>query len=706
MTSRPPIQALGANRTGERRLSRFAGKLAFLLTLLGWMLSGIADAEETTVKRAAFGKAVVLRGAEGSAAFAFSLPTAVSQKRGPVLHLSWTASELIDKSRSTLSVVVDGRPVRTAWLERLASRDAPYESLIPLGALGAGVHVVNVASRLTIDDDPCLQRHEEGAWLSIDEASHLRFTLTTRQLPRPSLGNLPQALRDAAGDGVVHLTPPGSLDLDTARAVVETQNLLSQWGLETSLDPQKSTAGVRLYASDESIPPLRDLVRALQQAPKRVIAAVETQGQGLVILARHKRRLSEAVRQLGSDRLRQMCPDSEPCLLSASDALPPPSEPQRQSPATVLTLKDIGYPTGWTATGPGTHTLRFVWQRPGEWQIRRPPRVQIDLSLSSTKLLDAARTHLTLSLNERPLSTWAIADKSSGRERLRVKIPRDFWKEPTWAFEVVVRLEATDNTPCHAADDAPLWAVLGSDTQLQVSRGEPAYQGLASFYTGSSRERPLVVWSDLEHWSQVLNLARVLRPFAQQTPEASWRFVADVAAATSRFILVASSPDGLDSSLLAVAGIARSFWLDHSRELGVPATEIFATSLLIHRPVTPVTPEHVVAHLAPGASMPSGAPPYKSLLGRYALWTNERWFSLGQERHADSVVTVEHRLPPDELAAEHLASEEQRLVQRVNAIWALLVALVCGGLALYWWRRPRGPNRTSVDIEEMNPEER
>lgn len=652
---------------------------------------------------------IILQGSRATTNFVFRLPDSAQETLTPRLHLDWNRSDLVNASHSSLSVHIDGNVVSTFRLHN-DNHDRTNDSRsIALGSLPVGPHRLELTSRLSVDGDPCLKRHQEDAWLKVMPSTRISFKAPPRTHPENlSLARLPTDLRNAANGGWVQIVPPPTLTQQAARAMVEAHHLLKNWGLKVALEsastatdlplPQVILASLHQPLPEAIKTEFRLATRLLRSAPAEAIGVVAIVGKQLALLARQEAHLPDIVRQLSQTSIRQLCPQREPCLLSRS--IPKPQKDPLSTPdkATVLRLADFGYQLGWTAKGPGSHTLRFVWNRPASWKITTPPRLQLNLRLPVGTLLDRSRTHVSVVLNEHPLASWNLHDSEQARQVLRVKIPTEHWREASWAFEVAIYLAPESKLPCEAIDADAIWAVLGPESHISVNRHEPQYQGLASFYHAAQDRRPAVHWRPLDNWGQVLQLSEILYPFSLLTPNSRWDF-GRLAEASSRAPRIELQPTVLDERLVSSGLDPNQFWHDTSRQLGVPVLRAETAAVLSHHDANEQHPEQLRIHLGNRLALRCPSPQFPGLLGRYAVCVDELWVGLGQESHPIQTLDIQRSPPKNSLALRKLRSEEEYSLLWVNLIWTGLSLLSLIAIALYAWRRPRTKYLPHSNIE-------
>lgn len=633
---------------------------------------------------------LLLRGQTGTATFSFLLAAAGV----PSLDLSWSVSEIVDHRKSRLTVEVDQRPVRTVWLSAISEGKTRGRWKLNLGESQAGFHTVKVKAKLSVPGDPCLRRHEEGAWLQLHPNSVLTLPVAPSSA-RATIADLPEALRISQG-GFVRMVLPSELSQSTVLAALEAYDLLRGWGLKPTLDSSVKPALV-LQTLEKSPGAPSPAAWALEHAPIEARAAAAMQGDTLTIVSRSPADLAGAVRQLGQRRVRSICPVESPCLLGRQTAVSRPAPELEPNGSRVLDLEALGHPRGWLAKGSGVHKLRFVYAPKNWWRIDRSPELDLSVRLPKASVLSSKLTTLTVLLNERPLGTWHLG-RGTPRTNLKARVPEAFWRDDTWSFEVVVRLFPEEELPCDTLDERAIWAVVEAKSSLTVERRESLQGGIASFFEEAKKQRPSLIWPPFSGWREVLAIASLLHPFSLETPTQSWRWAIAPAPEEQRSIAIVDANEVHRGELSQINSVREAWWLDASESLGIPLAEVENTARISTESKT-----RLVLQIGSTAGRGwSVAPDYRALRGRHALWVNQRWHSLGtpnDQGHRTVRRTHKER-------TEHRAQSDQaRLRRSVNLIWSAAAVFVLLGLVLYWRRKPKQQLGDGRDIEAMSPAE-
>ena len=660
------------NNITLKNVTRFS---CFAISVLCLLSPVSAMAELRTVKP--IERPLLLSGRGGSASFAFELETSALNPHTPKLHLAWVISDVVNKERSSLTIQIDRRPLRTFWISKISQPENMGVSVVDMGSLEAGVHVVTVISRLVVEDDPCLMKYQNDAWLHVLPETKIEWTKQAEKKARLSnVATIKQVWKGKQEKPFIQISPPLLLNKETALATILADHLLRKWNFVPTLKKTKggSRLLLRLLPPPEGLPVEKNkLFSLLANAPAEARAVVSASGQTMTVLARTDKDLKGAVEQLFQDRIRNLCPTRKPCFLGETILSEAQIQNQeKENEAQVLSLTDIGYKHGWETKGAGTHILRFVWNKPAWWKISKFPELHLHVRVPKREIFNPKTTSLTIRLNERPLASWNLENYHQEQAFLKVKIPKEFWKENTWSFEVLVHLRPTEKIPCESLDENALWLVVESGSQLLVERDEAIYEGIASFFKMAETKRPLLVWSENLEWNQIIQFSHLLYPFYKQTPFDKWQWVDILGKGNDQYIVPLKPGITPKAPLTRLTHHGESWWIDESKKLGIPFVETRHTARLsyVH------SDDQGVTFLEMNCGTMSNqeqieTPPYSALLGRHALWANQRWFSLGQDKTPFTNHLVQKTKEAD--AKIRLKSEQEKALRWVNIIWGMVV---------------------------------
>lgn len=659
------------------------------IALLIALALGIAGTSNKTKREpqvlTPFERPLVLSGRNSSAAINIIVDSDTSES---ILNLQWSASDLVDRENSLITVLVDQQPIRTSRLSVAASKVGRGWT-ISLGQLEPGPHQVTLKTHLEVAGDPCLIRFSKEAWFRIETKSSIELPAKVESETDAGLRNLPTLWQ---GDKrLVQMVPPKNLSADSVLAFLEASAQLQVWGFTPTLDTQpKKLALILLEEDDEA-----RLAKQLLAAPEQAHAIAGIDSRTLTIIARSESGLSDAIRQLSSSTNRALCPKQGACLLSKMSSEKKTKteiEAEKENQALVLDLKTIGYKHGFVGQGSGTHVLRFVWQRPSTWSLTQPAQLHLDIRSPQSPLVDQDNTTVSVRVNGQPISTWHVYDgnkKHNERAALKAKVPMDFASDEALSFEVTIRIGLKEDVACEAINDEALWIVLEGSSRLLVERNEKRYDGIAAFYRSTETQRPtLSTEKAMTSWNEVLWLGAILHPFVDQTRSQRWQWT-DESDQHARIEI-----HSLDkSSGIVAAYVTKAWWIDSFE--GLPLLSL-ANSVRL----STATKGLLTIQLGRLTSKPPESPRYAALVDADALWSDPAWVGLEGDASVSDIHKVRSEDPSPSESLARIKSKEERKLQTINLIWAGLAGLLLLATAFYWRKRPTLV--ATGDIEEMN----
>ncbi len=656
---------------------------------------------------------VSLKGLEASATFTVKLPPKALRRSAPELELVWLPSQMVQVERSSLSVELNQQPIHSQWLAGAggkrakkgrkkgrkglkASAPSANVSTIALDAdLPGGFHQLTVRVRLSVgDDDPCLEEFHDGAWVNLfpNSAVHWKAARSlAKDAPKVAVGDFPALWQQAP---VVHVDLAADWSPQMGLALVEAEHLLRRWGLETTLEPSLDGRGARLALTTVSEAPasLSDAVEVLTRS--EATAALEPSGQTLWVIGRDVHALAGAVAALGQEQLRQTCQQS-PCLLGALPNVEG-QEGDAQDAAVVWTMaRQTPQTGGWVAKGLGRHVLEFVWERPALVSVA--PWPVLDLRVRAASGL-SKHSRISVSINDSPVATYGLDDLEGPTSGLKIRVPRDFWAAPRWAFRVSVNLERDEEVPCAAFDPESAWLALGSASKLTVPRSIERFEGLAHFFQQATAP-PAIIWNKDAGPEAIRALAAILFPFAQRHPEHRWGFFEGQGEAVE---LVMGSMEALESVLVE----GRLHWSEPTGSAALPlVTAEHAPAVHLSGPKLLTVQLATASPSAPKASWP--VLPYEALSFERAVWTQARGWVMFGARPLPLAETDILAPSPEPVAADTqqsgappavpVSEQESRLLV-LNVVWGVMTVLGLLGL-LWFWRRRDQKRRTSLTTQ-------
>lgn len=617
--------------------------------LVGWLttMPVTASAEPSLSIERALPHAV-LRGTEGELVAVLEFDEPSRRLTVPVLALQLTASGLVDLRRSTLTLALGDHPLVTQRLDTWIGRGGRLELTLPYAP--AGFHSLRLTAHLVPLDDECEQDPERRLWLAVTGAVAWR----ARNAPPPAMGGQSPAQVLASYAAAPEFTLSGRDPVDTALAYLEADRWRRRLGLPEHEAPPRLRATTVWSASSEE----GALVRALTAAP-HASAIVGVVAGTLTIVAAPGTPLPTAVRSAAA----ALPACTQPlCWLSAR---PEPKE-AASTPASEVVVWRLQQerPSGFVATGTGSHAVRWTWQRPRRWKVVAWPELR--LQLASSPRVGVAST-LTVRFGDIPLATFALEQPTA---QYVVRLPQFVWTQPSWPLSVELNLRGSDSARCAASYGPDVWVRLDPDSSLSVPRDQPEPSGLADFLSDPQQPE---IW--LEGEASDDELAR-FAAIANQVPgDQPWRAAPSWQACQPRCLALRTTlPPGSRWTPIFIEGGAG--WRAPHGEL--PLVSAARASLLELQRDRDATRLSAILR-APDAT----APDLLQLGADFAMWADGWRSPPSRESKMSSV-----RGDDGGRAAPLATSREQRSHTRFDAIWLAVVAVVALLLA-GWLARTR-----------------
>ncbi len=630
-----------------------------------------------------------LRGLESSNAVSFELPPLEERRGHPEVALRWKLSEVVVAERSTLTVEVDGRSLRSIKLGAQPNRGGQLR--LDLGELSGGFHTLKLSARLNVDGDPCLERLSREAWLALQPDSVLRWTEVKPGGGPPDLGRT--LARFAAVKQAV-VTVHDEPSVEGALTWLRADEMLHARGIAATTDKAlPHRLELALSDAQHSNAALQMLQRALVDT-EGARSALGVFGKRLVIVGQGHADLRGALDGLQWGQAEQLCRERAVCVLGdlASQANAAKPEPTSDE-LTVLSLESAGYREGWTAAGLGEHSLRLVWQRPATWKLDRAPVLMLPVSIAKSIESHDHRSTLSVHVGNVPLATYRL-DQLEQQSLLKLKLPEQHWQAEVFDLRILVHLRRQGDVPCSEALDEAHWLHIAPEASLQVERLESHYDGIARFFEDANEQRPGLGFEEApSSWDELPTIAALLAPFARAVPGQRWS-VADEERPTV-FIRHTLRDDG------RVRANEQGYWTDSEKRLALPleAARNMLYLDLRHSDDAPSRFEMVLSEWSGSGRLES--PDYAGMLTSGALYAEGQWFQTqdGQKPEQVPVRRKESEAPPVVADTPVARSVQEQTLQWVNTIWAVTIGLLTLG-GIYWLRRRMTPRtRAPRDLE-------
>ncbi len=645
---------------------------------------GPAAAADSIVRPLAGSNDVVLRGARLDRTFTVEVDP-VDWRAGDVtLVLDWRTSSQVDLARSQITVEAGGLPVRTLRLAELPDPEAaPWRLALP--ELAAGYQPIRLVLDLRQVGDSCEDAVDALPWFRVRADSRLAWSRKD-ETPAPSFDALPGRWRTLGDAGVgIDLAAPRSPA--ALAAWLDANHMLRDWGVPLG---DGETRLVLSVASDAPEAGPEAGAAATLAAYPGAAALLQLSGDTLTILATDGAGLGAAVAALARPGFRTLCPPGT-CVVPRGAVEPAPARAARVAEDTS-SLRALGFPGGWTATGSGVHRLQFTYVHPVLSRVNPQPHLVLHVGSTDGSLLGPS-SHLTVRLEGAPLATYRLP-LSAAAGPLAVPITRDYWGAPAWSFEVTVSLVGIDDTPCALEGQEQLWVRLDPGSAVQVIHRREEREGLAEFYRSTRRLPPTIHGPLALAPAQLHALAAALYPMHQQHPTRSWRWL-DPALEPCHVhcVDVVEQETTRGFAALAAGGDAR-VWRQRAGAASVPMLDA-AQAFFMQADGGASGDQHRALIALPrpdtDATFIDAVPRYPVLESRVAFWHDGAWVSLEDgERTLRFVTSMQTSgdATPDTAAAP--LSEEREDLRRINLAWGLAVVVAMGGLLAWIVRAGRG----------------
>ncbi len=586
---------------------------------------------------------VVMSGATAE----WTTTVAVDNPAGVSARLVVTASDRLDFDASTLSVRVDGVPVRTLSVAQLVHNGT---GVIAIPMQNPGFHRVELVSHLVVPDDPCLTHDPEAAWLVLQPQSTVEGVRGSG--PMGSVADVVASWR--LGEGV-HVDSLGS-GLQEARVLLET----ADWLVGRGTRPANNVAETLHLRdlTDADVPPaLRQYLMRVEPADS-VIGVV---GQDVWVVGRDSETLASGVWTLNQPGVIEACLLSQ-CTVGSERA--DVSETSHAPDATVWMGEQVWGTSGRVLRGAGHHTTRWTVARSPSWTLDDAPVVVLDITLPHSGVLSREAAAL-LTVKGRPIGSWSLSGDDTAR-RWVARIPPALWDESEWTFELQIVATTDGADACAVDNDRGVFVVLEPTSRVEVVRTERLNHGLSAFSRATERRRPVVAWNAELAAADWLQAGVLLSAVASRTPSHRWS--------------VTTEPQ---SPRVEVETPATP-WLDVGEWVALPLLAADESPILFAQDCASGLCERLVVSVGVGArDVP--VPDLSQMPTAGAVWT-DRWVALDDGSVGDTAAVVTIGPDPDSLAVQ--PSEEQSHAGLVNLVTGLLsvLLLVAGGL---WTARGR-----------------
>lgn len=586
------------------------------------------------------------------------------------LRLKLRASSKVDHARSVVTVSVDGTPRDSTSLAD--ALESPWR--VGLGRLASGTHQVEVHAELFPLDRDCTPV-DSSTWVVIDSESELDYTPA-----RQATAALPTLGADWQRAQVESVQISGSDSPGSLRAQVRLDHAVRTLGFEPqhANDIRLDDAPTIQIWSIETVPDAwSDLSEALELDPSaRGVVALE--GSEVRLLGRDELDLPRLATSFGSPAFRALCGTKTRCWMGPD----PIAGEDARVPTVVAGVTRIAGGNGWEARGEGSHTHTFSWTPPSGATIETWPVIHLPIRWSGLGRM-AGDASVVVRMGGRTLASYELTQlEPNETHQIEVRIPKAWWSDGPWRFEVGVTFRRDDVDRCQGLDPNFPWLSVEPNASLQVPHRVPVATGIAGWFEEVRRHPTAVAvaW-DASDAAVVAQLGAVLFPLSKSAGGPGFEFSN---AETASMLRVDARP-GDDGPI--VADDHQHLVATH-RRLGIPMLDQRSSAYLALEDDTLTFVPAAAAPLLP-------VPPLGGLVGARAVTVEETWHALDVPVRAE---TAQLPLASASLAnAIHatqspLVSDQEKLRRWIDIVW-LLGSLVVIGLVVVLLRRKAADRR-------------
>jgi hypothetical protein len=366
-----------------------------------------------------------------------------------------------------------------------------------------------------------------------------------------------------------------------------------------------------------------------------------------------------------------------------------------KAPPLLWKMMDGDQPRGWSAVGAGSHKLRQVWIRPSALQLQADVQLHLAARFSQANQVDAARSSISLKINDQPLATYSLAEWKAGHAKIR--IPASLWRSSVWVMDFEVRMVPQATQRCSYLIQDDLWVAIDPETRLEAKFKYEEASGIAGFWQQAIRRtvQP-VFWnaaSGLPNANEMTDLIPLLLAFvdADRPVPLRWAFVDQTACKSSQCIVIhpASAPSQNDGAVLPWRS-ALTRVPDQAK--GLPDLNLRGTAVIVWQARAANSDERLHIVLGAANNQPLPVPQIATFAGPIAIHT-DRWqfFSSAAELAASAPGAI--AMTPGN------TSQQQGRLRWVNLIWALASLVIVTSLAIVYWRKKKKVDPKTWEVE-------
>lgn len=452
-----------------------------------------STAQQMTFRDFGYGD-LTARTRAGTVSYYFPLPAHRVPVAGSKLELFYSHSPLLEPTRSTLTVWVNGQPLESVRLTLSTHRRARLEVALPVDTPSAPLRIpgyfVEVRFQLSLSRDECDEFNNPAQWATVHSDSTLHLVTAAMSdppglealdrlfTPLHAAGNLPTLVLPA-DPSPQELAAAGQLALQLGRwaaaigadapitvthdiaapatpdrplILVAAQDRLptgSQWG-DLTWD-----GSAFIHNGQRSDPAQGVLALTLEPAPRLLVSGPATA-------------LEQAALAVVDPARRALLSGPHTLLTDAAPA-PAPRTPAWQYGQADFAALGVG--EARRVHGHGEHTLDFYHARPPGWSLR--PGSRLELLLAASPALRSETSWVALTVNE--LEVGSLPLQTGGMARAyRFELPAEALNETPDGIavrELHVRLRFMldlPQRPCESVDADAAWAAVLPDSAWRL----------------------------------------------------------------------------------------------------------------------------------------------------------------------------------------------------------------------------------------------
>jgi hypothetical protein len=480
-------------------------------------------------------KDMVFEGLYSSYSRWFPIPASIGRVDGAELDLIFSFSDVLDRTLSTITVSVNGIPVKSMNMSRLNPGSSREQVPIPPEILNAGMNNLTLDMRAQSHQDPCEDVDNPANWYVVSRKSVLKFPqpahteLDLNNFPEPFLNMgvfSKRGINFILGD-----SPPGPL-------VEIAANAAMQLGI---LSPDRS---VPIYCSSGKEPVVSGIrdSNAVSFGDKYILPSSPSRGPGLDENTAEIR-ISGSTRSAGAAVL-TITAGSDSAVREAvgllsnknfikelkgdSHIFDPAASAYRRNVISEYfvsrkTFKELGY-VDEAVRGAQTGSRSFYFTIPPSWNLRKGAAVTFKLGISP--LMDLEKSEMTVSVNGMFAGSTKLKTVRKRPFEFTAPIPEELYNRRGFDILVDFYLDVGE-AGCEQRYPDKAWVIIHDDSFVDLPHKDKQFFYLKDFpgqyMTGGSLNPPLVIIPDHATEVDLCSLLEFAFAMGQSMPEgAPW----------------------------------------------------------------------------------------------------------------------------------------------------------------------------------------